>query len=58
MPNPLSDKTAIVGVAYAEQVTRHSNLSMKQRTVNACLKAIEDAGLKPKDVDGVSGMSW
>jgi acetyl-CoA acetyltransferase len=46
-------KVAIVGVAFSEVVKR-SNRSLGQLAVEACLKAIDDAGLRLEDIDGIA----
>lgn len=51
----LEKNVAIVGVGQSE-VGRPSSRSAMQLTVDAALEAIADAGLDPKDVDGVC--SW
>ena len=49
----MRNRVAIVGVAYSE-VERHSERTVGQLAVSACRRALEDAGLEPGDVDGVS----
>jgi acetyl-CoA acetyltransferase len=49
------DKTAIVGLGWTA-FSRNSGVSTMTLAAEASLKAIDDAGLKPKDIDGV--MSW
>jgi acetyl-CoA acetyltransferase len=51
----LEKDVAIVGIGQSE-VGRPSSRSAMQLTVDAALEAIADAGLKPKDIDGVC--SW
>lgn len=51
----LEKDVAIVGVGQSE-VGRPSSRSAMQLTVDAALEAIADAGLTPKDIDGVC--SW
>ncbi len=46
-------KTAIAGVGYTD-FTRASGRSVLDQTREACLNAINDAGLKPQDVDGIN----
>ncbi|MCK9274214.1 MAG: hypothetical protein M0P57_03900 [Syntrophales bacterium] len=48
----IKDKCAIVGVGYTPQgrIPDRTTLSFH---LEACANAIEDAGLKPKDVDGL-----
>ncbi|MBI4332029.1 MAG: acetyl-CoA acetyltransferase, partial [Chloroflexi bacterium] len=55
---PMRDKTAIVGIGETEytrwgQITR----SEFQLACEAVLKAIEDAGLTVKDIDGICSYS-
>jgi acetyl-CoA acetyltransferase len=47
------NKVAIVGVAYSP-VAVNSTRSLGALTVEACLAAIEDAGLRVEDIDGIS----
>jgi len=49
------DQTAIVGIGWTA-FTRNSQTSTTSLAGEACFKAIEDAGLLPRDIDGV--MSW
>src|SRR5437868_15051200 len=49
------DKTAIVGIGWTA-FSRNSGVSTMTIAAEASLKAIDDAGLKPTDIDGV--MSW
>src|SRR5436853_7865689 len=49
------DKTAIVGIGWTA-FSRNSGVSSMTLAAEASLKAIDDAGLKPTDIDGV--MSW
>jgi acetyl-CoA acetyltransferase len=51
----IRDKTAIVGVGWTE-FSRNSGTSTMNLAVDAGLKAIADAGLRPHDIDGV--ISW
>lgn len=46
-------QTAITGIGMSE-VARPSSLSPLRLTVDACLQAIDDAGLTRKDIDGIS----
>ena len=48
----LRDKTAIVGIGETEY-SRNSGMSVTALLLQASLKAIEDAGLKPQDIDGI-----
>src|SRR5262249_7306869 len=49
------DQTAIVGIGWTAY-TRNSQASSMSLAAEASLKAIDDAGLTPRDIDGV--MSW
>lgn len=49
-------KTAIVGVGYTE-FTRKSGRSVLSLAREACLNAIEDAGVDPAEVDGINNFS-
>lgn len=54
---PLSEihnKTAIVGVGFTP-LLRHGDRSLTSFGLQAALAAIEDAGLKPEDIDGYVG---
>jgi acetyl-CoA acetyltransferase len=46
-------KTAIIGWGVSD-ITRDSDRSLSELTKQACLGAIEDAGLKPADIDGLA----
>ena len=49
---PKNNRVAIVGVGYSE-VGRNSGLTYRQLTVQAAKAAMEDAGMEPKDIDGI-----
>src|SRR5581483_9126669 len=49
------DKTAIVGIGWTA-FSRNSGASSTTLAAEASFKAIEDAGLTPREIDGV--MSW
>lgn len=49
-------KTAITGVGYTA-FSRRSGRSVLSLAREACLNAIEDAGLKPADIDGINSFS-
>jgi len=51
--NPLFGKIAVVGVGYSK-ISRNSGVSVLNLATEACLNAIQDAGLTPKDVDGLT----
>lgn len=51
----IKDKTAIVGIGWTE-FSRNSGVSTLTLAAQAGLKAIADAGLEPKDIDGV--VTW
>jgi len=53
MIETLKDKTAIVGVGHTEY-SKDSGRSEMSLAVEAILKAISDAGLKPSDIDGIA----
>lgn len=56
MRGPFLEKTvAITGIGQSE-IARPSRLSAMKLTVDACLEAIADAGLRREDIDGVC--SW
>jgi acetyl-CoA acetyltransferase len=48
----LKDRTAIVGVGWTK-FSRNSGVSVLSLAVEACKKAIDDAGLSVKEIDGV-----
>jgi len=50
--NPIEDKTAIAGIGWTP-ITRASGKSVMALAAEACLNAIRDAGLSPKDVDSL-----
>lgn len=50
----MMNQTAIVGVG-ATRMERRPQRSLAALAVDAALAAIEDAGLKPSDIDGVAG---
>ena len=52
---PLSGKTAITGVGWTE-FSRNSGVTPAVLVARASLMAIEDAGLKVDDIDGVVGL--
>lgn len=49
---PMKDKTAIAGIGWTKYVKK-SGVSVLALALEACKNAIEDAGLKPADVDGI-----
>jgi acetyl-CoA acetyltransferase len=51
-----SQRVAVVGVGYSP-ITRHSEMSVDQLTVRAARAAMDDAGLTPADIDGVTTFS-
>jgi acetyl-CoA acetyltransferase len=53
MIETLKDKTAIVGVGHTEY-SKDSGRSEMRLAVEAILKAVSDAGLKPSDIDGIA----
>ena len=48
----LKDKYAIAGIGYTE-FSKNSGVTVGELATRACLKAIQDAGLTPEDVDGI-----
>jgi acetyl-CoA acetyltransferase len=50
------DRVAIVGVGYSD-VRRHSEHTVGHLAVQACTKALDDAGLGPENIDGISTYS-
>ncbi|HZR01094.1 MAG TPA: acetyl-CoA acetyltransferase [Chloroflexota bacterium] len=53
MPNPLSGRAAIVGVAESDQIGQVPDKSAIQLHAEAALNALDDAGLKLSDVDAM-----
>jgi acetyl-CoA acetyltransferase len=51
--HPLRDRTAIVGVGYTE-FSKNSGVSTLTLALRAISSALADAGLTPRDVDGVA----
>jgi acetyl-CoA acetyltransferase len=49
----LRNRVAIVGVGYSD-VTRHSQRTLGQLALSACTRALHDAGVDAKDIDGIS----
>jgi acetyl-CoA acetyltransferase len=47
------NRVAVVGVGYSK-VERRSQQTLGQLAVSACARALDDAGLKAQDIDGVS----
>ena len=54
--NSVKDQAAVTGVGYTP-ITRNSGVSVMTLALEACYKAIVDAGLAPKDVDGILSYS-
>ncbi|MFQ5874132.1 MAG: lipid-transfer protein, partial [Dehalococcoidia bacterium] len=50
--NSIKDRCAIVGIGETEY-SRDSGRSELSLAAEASSKAIEDAGLKPRDIDGI-----
>jgi len=48
----MKDKAAIVGIGWTE-ISRNSGASVLHLAVDACKRAVEDAGLTIKDIDGI-----
>jgi acetyl-CoA acetyltransferase len=55
MSNPLRDRAALVGVGHSP-CSKDLGVSPHSYTLKTCLEAIEDAGLKPTDIDGICAM--
>ena len=55
MPGP--GRVAIVGVGYST-VARHSGLSLNTLTAQSAIAAMDDAGVTPRDIDGVAVHSF
>src|SRR5262245_30126641 len=53
MPNKLKDQAAIVGIGQTE-FSKDSGRTEMRLAVEAVTAALDDAGLSPKDVDGMS----
>lgn len=52
MLTTLRDKAVIAGIGETDY-SRHSGVSITTLLLQAALKAIDDAGLKPQDIDGI-----
>ncbi|WP_455810430.1 thiolase family protein [Clostridium butyricum] len=51
----MSNKVAIIGIGCTKEPGKsHINKSFKELLVEACYKAIKDAGIKPEDIEGAS----
>lgn len=50
--NPIKDQVAIVGIGEVGYV-RDAKMSEMAMTAEACIRAIQDAGLTKKDIDGI-----
>ncbi len=57
MTLPIKDKTAIAGIGWSE-FSRNSGTTVQNLAAQASLMAIADAGLSPKDIDGVVTYYW
>ncbi len=55
MPNPLRDRSCIVGVGHTG-CFRDAKVAMGPLALRACRAALEDAGLKPADIDGIAAV--
>ena len=55
MPTTLSDEAAIVGIGQTE-FSKNSGRSTTRMALECILEALDDAGLRPKDVDAVVKM--
>jgi acetyl-CoA acetyltransferase len=54
---PIKDKTAIAGIGWSP-FSKNSGTTVLNLAAQACLMAIDDAGLKPNDVDGIVTYYW
>jgi acetyl-CoA acetyltransferase len=54
---PIKDKTAIAGIGWSA-FSRSSGTSVINLAAEASLKAINDAGLRPADIDGLITFYW
>ena len=54
----IKDKTAIAGIGWTPKFSRNSGTNVLNLTLEASLNAINDAGLSPKDIDGVVTFWW
>jgi acetyl-CoA acetyltransferase len=54
----MRDKTAVVGVGYSKQQGTVLDTTMMHLALEACKDAIEDAGLKREDIDGLMQQPW
>lgn len=54
---PIKDKTAIAGIGWS-RFSRDSQTTVTNLAAEASLNAINDAGLSPKDIDGVVTYWW
>ena len=57
MPGELSGKAAIVGIG-ATDFSKNSGRSELRLAAEAVLDALDDAGLTPADVDGLTRSRW
>src|SRR5262245_59562879 len=57
MAGAFNDSTAIVGIGWTE-FTRNSGTTVLNLAAAASLNAIHDAGLEPRDVDGLISYRW
>lgn len=57
MPHPLRNKTAIAGIGWS-RFSRASGTTALSLAVEASRRAIEDAGLAPRDIDGLVSFYW
>lgn len=55
--NNFKDRTAIVGIGHTEY-SKDSGRSEMRLACEAIASAIHDAGLEPKDIDGIAKFSW
>ena len=48
-------RVAIVGIGYST-IGRHTGLSLDTLTAQSAVAAMQDAGVKPTDIDGVTSV--
>jgi 3-oxoacyl-[acyl-carrier-protein] synthase III len=54
---PIKDKTAIAGIGWST-FSKNSGTTVLNLAAEASLMAINDAGLTPKDIDGIVTYYW
>ena len=53
--NPLKNKTAFAGAASTGFIAHNTERSQASLAAEACIKVIEECGLKKEDIDGICG---